>query len=318
MAVATWAYQHGEPSGRGTDTLPAASGRYMPLKGARGVVGVLGIKLPAQHGRLTPEQRLQFETLANQAALAIERAQFAKSAQESQLLQATERLQTALLNSISHDLRTPLTTIIGILSSINDSSLDEKTRWELANTGLEEAQRLNRLMGNLMDMSRLEAGALKVSTELSDVPDLVGSALEQLKEQLKDRKLRLEVPDSLPPVPMDIVLMTQVLVNLLDNALKYSPVDSPIEVRARALGGNMQIEVLDRGSGIPSDDLERIFDKFYRVQHPGKVGGTGLGLSICRGIVEAHRGRIWARNRADGGAVITVALPLQARSGAEQ
>lgn len=313
MAVASWAFQHGQPAGKGTDTLPAASGRYMPLKGTNGVVGVLGVKPPTSTGQLTPDQRLQMETFASQAALAIERAQLAESAREADLLQATEKLQTALLNSISHDLRTPLASIIGIFSSLNDDSLDQNTRWNLVDAGLEEAQRLNRLLSNLMDMTRLEAGALKVSVELSDVQDLVGSALGQLKDRLRDRKVLLDVPSALPPVSMDVVLMTQVLVNLLDNALKYSPDDAPIEVRAWAAGGEMQVEVKDRGVGIPPDDLEHVFDKFYRVQHPGKPGGTGLGLSICKGIAEAHGGRIWARNRPGGGAVFTVALPLQAR-----
>ncbi len=313
LAVATWAYQHGQPAGRGTDTLPAANGRYTPLRGTKGVVGVLGVQPPTPTGQMTPEQRLQLRAFASQAALAIERAQLAESAREADLLQATEKLQTALLNSISHDLRTPLASIIGILSSLNNDSLDQATRRELVDAGLEEAQRLNRLMGNLMDMTRLEAGALKVSTELTDVQDLVGSALGQFKDRLRNRQVRLNVPDDLPPVPMDVVLMTQVLINLLDNALKYSPADKPIEVRARAVGGEMQIEVLDRGVGIPPDDLEYIFDKFYRVQHPGKPGGTGLGLSICKGIVEAHGGRIWARNRPGGGAAFTVAVPLKAR-----
>jgi two-component system sensor histidine kinase KdpD len=237
----------------------------------------------------------------------------AESAREADLLQVTEKLQTALLNSISHDLRTPLASIIGILSSINDDSLDQSTRQNLIDAGLEEAQRLNRLMGNLMDMTRLDAGALKVSRELSDAQELVGSALGQLKERLRNRKLILKVPGDLPPVPMDVVLMGQVLVNLLDNALKYSPPDQPIEVQALAEGGEMLLKVKDRGVGIPPNDLENILNKFYRVQHPGKPGGTGLGLSICKGIVEAHGGRIWARNQPGGGAIFTVALPLQAQ-----
>jgi two-component system sensor histidine kinase KdpD len=313
MAVAAWAFQNGQPAGRGTDTLPAASARYTPLQGTKGVVGVLGVQPVTPAGHLTPEQRLQLQAYASQAALAIERAQLAESAREADLLQVTEKLQTALLNSISHDLRTPLASIIGILSSINDDSLDQSTRQNLIDAGLEEAQRLNRLMGNLMDMTRLDAGALKVSRELSDAQELVGSALGQLKERLRNRKLILKVPGDLPPVPMDVVLMGQVLVNLLDNALKYSPPDQPIEVQALAEGGEMLLKVKDRGVGIPPNDLENILNKFYRVQHPGKPGGTGLGLSICKGIVEAHGGRIWARNQPGGGAIFTVALPLQAQ-----
>jgi len=316
LAVATWCFQHQQAAGRGTDTLPGASVRCLPLRAARGVVGVLAVKPPTSTGTLTPEQRRQLETFASQAALAIERAQFAEAAQQVQLVQATEKLQTALLNSISHDLRTPLASITGILSSLNDEAkLDEATRRSLLETAQEEAERLNRLMGNLLDMTRLESGTMKVAKQPADVQDLVGSALEQLANRLRDREVVVKVPGDLPLVPMDFVLIAQVLVNLLDNALKYSPADRPVEVQARAVGDEMHIEVRDRGVGIPPDDLERIFDKFYRVQHPGRVSGTGLGLSICKGIVEAHGGHIWAGNRDGGGAIFTVALPLGALGG---
>jgi two-component system sensor histidine kinase KdpD len=314
LAVADWVYRHGQPAGRNTNTLPAANLRYLPLKTAHGVVGVLGIRgpaLPDQH--LTPKQRRLMEAFANQASLAIERAQLAEAARQAQVLQAAERLQTALLNSVSHDLRTPLVSITGALSSLEEDGAlhDEASRRLLLSNARTEAARLNRLVGNLLQMTRLEAGALKLSPEPHEVHDLVGAALDQLEKPLHGRPLVVDVPDDLPLAPMDLVLMVQVLVNVLDNAIKYSPTDSPIELRARVTGAYVEIQVADRGVGIPPEDLTRVFDKFYRVERPGSVTGTGLGLSICKGIVEAHGGFIAAENRPGGGTLITVALPAQ-------
>jgi two-component system sensor histidine kinase KdpD len=316
LAVAAWSFQHGQPAGRGTDTLPAASVRYLPLKTAHGVVGMLGVKPSEPISRLSPDQLQLLDAFASQAALAIERAQLAEQARQAELLQATEKLQTALLNSISHDLRTPLVSITGVLSSLqeDDIELDEAARRSLVENAREEAERLNRLVGNLLDMTRIEAGALKVMREPCDVQDVIGAALEPLDDQLRSHPLTVDVPPDLPLVPMDFVLMAQVLVNLLDNALKYSPSGAPVEVRAHVDGAEARIQVADRGIGIPPDDLARVFDKFYRVQQPGQVTGTGLGLSICKGIVEAHGGRIWANNRDGGGTIVTVALPLHAPS----
>jgi two-component system sensor histidine kinase KdpD len=314
LAVAAWAFQHGQPAGRGTDTLSAVGVRYLPLRTARGTVGVLGVKPPAPDSRLSPDQLHLLEAFASQAALAVERVQLAEQVRQAEVLQATERLQTALLNSISHDLRTPLVSITGALSSLleDDVELDEAARRSLAENALEEAERLNRLVGNLLDMTRIEAGALKVAREPCDVQDVIGAALQPLDDQLRSRPLTVDVPSDMPLVPLDFVLMAQVLVNLLDNALKYSAPGTPIEVLARLDGTEAHIQVADRGVGIPADDLERVFDKFYRVQRPGQVSGTGLGLSICKGIVEAHGGRIWAENRDGGGTVVTVALLLRA------
>ncbi len=312
-AVAAWAFKHGQPAGRDTDTLPAADARYLPLKTVQGVIGVLGVQPPDPHHHLMPEQRRLLEAFASQAALAIGRAQLADQAQQAQVLQATEKLQTALLNSISHDLRTPLVSITGALSNLqeDDIELDKASRRNLVENAREEAERLNRLVGNLLDMTRIEAGALRVARELCDVQDVIGSALDPLNERLRACPLTIDIPQDMPLVPMDFVLMTQVLVNLLDNALKYSPPGAPIEVKAYVAGSEAHIEIADRGLGIPPGDLERVFDKFYRVQQPSQVTGTGLGLSICKGMVEAHGGRIWANNREGGGALVTLALPLQ-------
>ena len=312
LSLALWVYQHGEPAGRGTDTLPAASARYVPLKTSQHVIGVLCIKPPQEGQTLSPEQRRLLEAIASQAAQAIERVNLADQTRQIKLLQAAEKLQNALLNSISHDLRTPLVSITGALTTQEEQgdSLDKNAHHSLVETAREEADRLNRLVGNLLDMTRLEGGALKVKREACDVEDVIGTAVGQMEDRLAGRKVDIHVPDEIPVITVDFVLIVHVIHNLLDNALKYSPAGSPLEVQASVHGSEVHIAVLDRGVGIPEDDLERIFDKFYRVQHPQQVTGTGLGLAICKGIVEAHGGRIWAENRIEGGACFTIGLPI--------
>jgi two-component system sensor histidine kinase KdpD len=323
LAVAEWAFRQRQSAGRGTDTLPAASLRYLPLTTARGAVGVLGVKPADPDSLLTPEQRRLLEAFASQAALAIERAQLAEQAREAQLSQATEELQRALLNSISHDLRTPLVSITGTLTTLEegDASLDEEARRSLITVAREEAERLNRLVGNLLEMTRIEAGALRPLPEPCDVQEVVNAALDRLGDRLQGRPVAVDVPEVL--APMDFVLMAQVMVNLLDNALKYSQPGTPISIDARTTAeaadggrdGVLEVSVADRGEGIPPEDLERVFDKFYRVHRPDSVGGTGLGLAICKAIVEAHGGRIGARARAGGGTVAFFTLPLEAAPG---
>ncbi len=310
LAVAVWAFEHDQPAGLGTDTLPAASLRCQPLKTARGMVGVLGIH-PREPGTLlTPEQRQTLNAIAYQAALSIERASLAEQARQAELLRVTEKLQTALLNSISHDLRTPLVSITGALSSLREKSLkiNQEDRASLLETAHGEAERLNRLVGNLLNMTRLEAGAIHLRLEPSDIQDAIGAALEQLGGRLEKRPVKINLPEDLPLVTMDFALFGQALVNLLDNAIKYSPKDTPIEVNVSQAQDTVEIEICDRGIGIPPEDLERVFDKFYRVQRPESVNGTGLGLAICKGIVEAHGGTIQALNRTGGGTIIRIKL----------
>ncbi len=336
-AVAIWAFQHKEPAGRGTDTLPAAPVRCLPLKTVRGVVGILAVKPRDRDDELTPEQRRLLESFASQTALAVERAQLDEQARQAHLLRATEKLQTALLDSISHDLRTPLVSITGALSTLQEenSHLDLASRRNLIETALGEAERLNHLVGNILDMTRIEGGAIRLKQELGEVQDVIGSALDRLTDRLQGRNVIVDLPPTLPLVPMDFTLIVQVLVNLLDNAIKYSFPDTSIEVHARAVDSVMEIQVADRGIGIPREDLEHVFDKFfrvqrpetprrvvpintpsdkfnklYRVQRPDKATGTGLGLSICKGIAEAHGGTIRAENRDGGGTSITFTLPL--------
>jgi two-component system, OmpR family, sensor histidine kinase KdpD len=313
LAVADWVYRHAEPAGRHTNTLPAALLRYLPLKTSRGVVGVLGIGKPnTTNSDLTPAQRRLMEAFANQGAQAIERTMLEEQNRQIALLQSAERLQNALLNSISHDLRTPLVAITGALSALDENfmDLDEAARSTLIENAHGEANRLNRLVGNLLNMTRIESGAIKLNLEPGDVQDLIGTALEQLGRRVNKNQIKVDVPLSFPLVPMDFTLMVQVIANLLENAVKYSLEDSLIEVSAALNASTARLKIMDRGAGIPFDDLSRIFDKFYRVQRPESVSGTGLGLSISRGIVEAHGGQIRALNREGGGTILEVELPL--------
>jgi two-component system, OmpR family, sensor histidine kinase KdpD len=313
LAVADWSFQRGQAAGRGTDTLPDASMRYQPLRTTRGVVGVLGVRPMDAGHHLTHDQRRTLDTFANQVAMAIERARLAEQAHQAEILEITDKLQSALLNSISHDLRTPLVSITGVLSSLMDNALNlnDTSRHSLVETAFEEADRLNRLVGNLLDMTRLEAGAVRLHKDLCDVQDVIGSVLEQLNSRLEKHPVTIDAPSELPHISIDFILISRVLVNVIDNAIKYSPLEAPIDIRAQAANGYMEIAVADRGTGIPKEDLTRIFDKFYRVQRPDNVTGTGLGLAISKGIVDAHGGFMAAENRPDGGAIITLALPIR-------
>jgi len=313
QAVATWAYEHDQPAGRGTDTLPAAALRCHPLKTPNGLVGVLGVHSKDSTNFLSPEQRLTLAAFANQSALALERANLSEQARQAEILRATESLQTALLNSISHDLRTPLVSITGALSSLDEDigTLNESARGALIENARGEADRLNRLVGNLLNMTRIESGAIKLHREPGDIQDVIGTALEQLGKRVEEREIKISIPEDFPLVPMDFTLIVQVAVNLLENAVKYSPKESLIEVSASLLDDKACLEIADRGVGIPSEDLSRVFDKFYRVQRPESVSGTGLGLSISKGIVEAHYGRIYASARDSGGTIIHIELPLK-------
>ena len=246
----------------------------------------------------------------------LERERLSKQAETARILQIQENLERALLNSISHDLRTPLVSITGALSALQDKGdrLSSQARQELLETASDEAERLNRFVGNLLDMTRLEAGAMRLKIEPSDVQELIGCALSAMESRLGDRNVSVILPPGLIIIPLDMVLMMQVLVNLLDNANKYAPLTSNIEIHASVTGDWLALTVADRGPGVPEPELAHIFDKFYHIQVPEKVGGTGLGLSICKGIVEAHGGEIMAKNREGGGLAIEILLPLAARS----
>ena len=312
QAVADWAFRNNHPAGSATDTLVSAALLYLPLQTPASTLGVLGVRLEKEEDYHSQENRRLLDAFATQAAMAMERIRFSRQAEQAQILQARENLERALLNSISHDLRTPLVTVTGVLSSLKDEGahLSDQARHELLDTAFSEAQRLNRFVGNLLDMTRIEAGAIRLNFEPCDVQDLIGCALAAIEPRIGARRIEVQVADNLPLLSLDLVLMTQVLVNLLDNAHKFAPTGSVIEISATADAEGLTLEVADRGFGVPESDLKRIFDKFYRIPIPEGAGGTGLGLSICKGIVEAHNGRIRAENRAGGGLRIVIHLPL--------
>ena len=314
MAAARWSWEHNRPAGRGADTLPGAKRLFLPLRTGSGPVGVLGIDRDAPGPLLTPDDRRLLDALCDQAAVAIERISLAKGLDEARVLAETERLRAALLTSISHDLRTPLASILGTVSSLRSypERYSPAEREDLLATLQDEAERLNRFVSNLLDMTRLESGAIDLKLELIDVAEIVGSALQRAGSVLAGHRVEVNIAPHLPMLRLDAVLFEQVLFNLLDNAAKYSPIGSRIDIRASRDGELVEIEVVDEGPGIPPADLERIFDKFYRVQaQDRRRAGTGLGLAICRGFVEALGGWIVARNRRDGsGAVLTIRMPV--------
>jgi two-component system sensor histidine kinase KdpD len=322
MAAARWTWEHNRAAGRGADTLPGAKRLFLPLRTGSGPVGVLGIDRDAPGPLLTPDERRLLDALCDQAAVAIERISLAKGLDEARVLAETERLRAALLTSISHDLRTPLASILGTVSSLR--SFPEKygaaERGELLTTLQEEAERLNRFVSNLLDMTRLESGAIELKLELIDVAEIVGSALQRAGNVLAGHHVEVDIGPHLPMLRLDAVLFEQVLFNLLDNAAKYSPAGGRIDIRATRDGELVELEVVDEGPGIPPADLERIFDKFYRVQaQDRRRAGTGLGLAICRGFVEALGGWIVARNRRDrSGAVLTIRMPVVPEIAAER
>lgn len=311
LGVGRWVYEHRQLAGLGTNTLPGASALYLPLLGSRGPAGVLGVRPADPRALDSPEQQHQLETFANQTALAIERAQLATEAQEAEVRIETERLRNSLLSSVSHDLRTPLATITGAVSTIleNGVRLDETTRRELLESARDEAERLNRLVQNLLEMTRLESGALQLRKEWHPLEEVIGAALSRLGKRLGGRRVTTRVPPNLPLVAIDDVLIEQVLVNLLDNALKYTPPGSPIDILATATDRAVTVEVADRGPGLPAGEEDKVFEKFHRGR-PSGDRGAGLGLAICRGIVQAHGGRIWAQNLPGAGVAFLFTLPL--------
>ncbi|MFO0948011.1 MAG: sensor histidine kinase KdpD [Planctomycetota bacterium] len=312
LGVVQWVYEHGERAGLGTDTLPGARTLYLPIQAVNRRIGVIGIQ-PAQAGRRLDTDQLRFlEAFADQLAIAIERVHLTNEVETALLQAESERMRNSLLSAVSHDLRTPLTAIAGASSTLIEASdaLSKETRLELAETIFEEAERLNRLVGNLLEMTRLDAGAIVVHKEWQPLEEVLGVALQRLHRQLVGREVHSELAPDLPPVPLDGVLMEQVFVNLLENAAVHTPPGTPIELSATCGGEWIQVNVADRGPGLPTGEERRIFDKFHQIERSQGRGGVGLGLAICKGIVEIHGGRIWAENRPGGGVVFSFTLPL--------
>ncbi len=317
LAAAKWAWQNNRPAGRGADTLPGGKRLFLPMQTGRGAIGVLGIDRDEPGPLLTPDQQRLLDALSDQAALAVERVNLVRDVDAAKLQAETDRLRSALLTSISHDLRTPLASILGCVTSLcsQQTALDDAGRTAMLRTIQEEAERLNRFIGNLLDMTRLESGPLTPTGGLADLSDVVGAALRRASPILSAYRVQVDLQPGLPMLAIDMVLFEQVLFNLLDNAAKYSRPGSTIRIGARREADEVKLRVLDEGEGIPAADLERVFDKFYRVRGTDRQrASTGLGLAICRGFLEAMHGTITAANRTDrSGAVFTITLPVPAQ-----
>jgi two-component system sensor histidine kinase KdpD len=313
LSVAQWAYNAGQMAGWGTQTLPTTDIFYVPLQAADAPLGVLALRPRDPKRLLSPEEVRLVESLAKQVALALEVERLQQTALDAQVAVETERLRSSLLGSVTHDFQTPLAAIMGSASSLLNlpGQVDEKLNREMLTNIYDEAERLSRLVNNFLDIARLESGSLKLHRELQPLEEVVGAALNRLEKKLAHRPLMISLPPDLPMVPLDAALAEHLFINLLENALKYTPSGSPLSIAAVARDREMEVKVADRGPGLPPEDLDKIFDMFYRGTGAPDQQGYGLGLSICRAIVEAHGGRIWAENRADGGAVIRFTLPLE-------
>ncbi|HTU61523.1 MAG TPA: sensor histidine kinase KdpD [Polyangiales bacterium] len=308
FGVAKWAFEHGELAGFGTDTLPASASVCAPLRLAS-TIGVLTL-LPLRRAPLRVEQRAFLELFCRQVAAALERVSLLAEARASSLRAKTEEMRSSLLSAVSHDLRTPLGSITGAGTSLrDDAALSDAQRRELIESICAEAGRLERLVTNLLDMTRLESGALQLKRDWVPLDECIGSALTRLEERLGEREILVTLEPALPLLLFDPVLIEQLFVNLLENAAKYTPAGTRIEIGAWRQGDSVVIDVLDHGPGLPSGSEEKVFDKFYRGSHTG-VSGAGLGLPICRGIVEAHGGTIRAERRANAGALFRITLPV--------
>ncbi len=312
LSIAQWVYDHGQMAGMGTDTLPGGDMIYLPLRTSASTIGVL-VLLPLNPSRIAlPEQQRLLETFVSQIALALERVRLAVEAQTAQLKIETEQLRNSLLSAISHDLRTPLAAIVGASSSlVHDSErLNAQARQELSQAIHDEAVRMSGLANNLLDMARLQVGGVVLNRQWQPLEEVVGAALAGMSARLADHSVIVNLPHTLPLVEVDSLLLERVFVNLLDNAVKYTPAGTDITISAQSTAEDVIVTVADRGPGIPAGEEERIFEKFHRVASEGSQGGAGLGLTICRSIVEAHGGRIWADNASGGGAAFHFILPL--------
>jgi two-component system sensor histidine kinase KdpD len=320
LAAANWAWSNDRPAGRGSDTLPGAKRLFLPMRTGRGPIGVIGIDNDRTGPLLTPDQRRLLDALVDQGALAIERVLLVEDMDRVKRTVESERLRSALLTSISHDLKTPLASVLGAASTMRDlaGALSDTEKRDLLATVIDESERLNRFIANLLDMTKLESGAIVPNTAMHDVGEIVGSALRRASKILTRHKVELQLAADLPMLELDAVLFEQVLFNLLDNASKYSQADTTISIRSQRDKDRVVLQVADEGEGIPPSELESVFDKFYRVQKGDHVRpGTGLGLAISRGFVEAMRGTITAANRSDrSGALLTIRLPIPAQTNA--
>jgi two-component system sensor histidine kinase KdpD len=312
-SVAQWVYAQGRAAGLGADALPGAEAAYLPLTGSQRTLGVL-VVLPSNRRRiLLPEQRHLLETFAGQIALAVERSQLAQEAEEAKVAAQAETLRNTLLASISHDLRTPLAVITAAASTLAEAglSLDAAARAKLLGSIVSRSQDMNQLISNVLDLIRFETGPVPLHRDWQSVEELVHLARERMAESLRDRQLLVQLPADLASVHVDAALVTQVFVNLFDNALRHAPAGRRIMVGAVPEGSMVRVTVDDDGPGLPPGDPERLFAKFQRGRQESDVPGAGLGLAICRAIIQAHGGTIRAANLPGGGARFEFTLPVE-------
>lgn len=313
MDAAAWAWAHSRPAGREVDLVPGAAWVFLPMSTGRDKVGLVGLSAGAQATVLTPERRKLLTALIDQSAAAIERSTLAAEADRARLAAEGDKLRSALLASISHDLRTPLASILGAATTLRDHGdvLGQSEKDDLARVIQDGAERLNRFIANLLDMTKLESGGIALRLDVMDLTDLIGSSLTRAEAVLASHHVDLSLDPDLPMIKVDPVLFEQVLFNLLDNAAKYSGAGTTVTLRARHESEAVILEILDEGDGIGAGDEDLIFDKFYRArpQDSGRPG-TGLGLAVARGFVEAMGGTIAAGKRSDGkGSIFTIRMP---------
>jgi two-component system sensor histidine kinase KdpD len=316
LEIARWSMEHQKEAGAGTGMFLGTPAHYVPLITVRGAVGVIAVATEGDRRQLPLEQAGFFSAFADLVAVAIERIAFAEETRDIKLSQAaTEKLQIAFLDSISHDLRTPLASVLGALGSLKEEmELDSNARTSLILVANREAENLNQLITNLLDVSRIQAGAIKIARQPCAVNDIISVALDKLAERPGQREIRVDISQGLPFVAAEFGLVVKVLLNLLDNAIKYSEPGSPVEISARHAGDEVEIRVADHGIGVPPQDLPYIFQRFHRAPNSG-ASGVGLGLSICKGIIEAHGGHITAENRHGGGLSVSLTLPVSGEKG---
>jgi two-component system sensor histidine kinase KdpD len=312
LSVAQWVFDHNEMAGQGTTTLPGAKAVYFPIDDGSAVLGVLALNPVNLRRVFLPEQQKLLATFLRLIAQALARLRFADQAKKVALQIETEGLRNSLLSSISHDLRTPLATIVGSASTLaeDDGNLEAEDRMELSRAIYDEARRMSNLVSNILDMARLDAGMIQLNKDWYPAEEIIGTVLTRFSKQMAGRVMKVTLPPGIPLIYCDAVMIEQVLSNLLENALRYTPAGSPLEITAEISNDWVEISLADHGPGIPEGFENRLFEKFYRLRDETAQSGVGLGLPICRAIVAVHGGSIGVHNRPEGGAVFTFALPL--------
>ena len=314
-SVAQWAFDLGQPAGWGTENLPYVGALYVPLLGLEGPVGVMEVRPHHPERQFSPEQTRLLEAIAKQVALSLEVERLQQTALKSQLAMEAEHLKSSILSSVTHDFQTPLAAVMGSASSLLEQGdkLSPQNIRSLAENIYDEAERLSRLINNLLRVTRLQSGTLVLHKELQPLEEVVGAALNQLERRLQGRPVAVDLPRDLPMVPLDGGLAVQVFINLLENAIKYTPPGSPLEIAAMVKDNWLEVQMRDRGPGLAEEEMATIFEMFQRgASQKDAPQGHGLGLAICRAIVQAHGGSIWVSNRPQGGAVFFFSIPLPA------